>query len=67
MSQMNPKVHTIAVIGLGLIGGSLAKAAKQTGFAAHTIGYSLNFSEVKLGERGFKSRWKHFFANFCFK
>ncbi|MFT6122660.1 MAG: 3-phosphoshikimate 1-carboxyvinyltransferase [Oleiphilaceae bacterium] len=49
MSQMNPKVHSIAVIGLGLIGGSLAKAAKQTGFAAHTIGYSLNFSEVKLG------------------
>ena len=49
MSQMSPRVHTIAVIGLGLIGGSLAKATKQTGFAAHTMGYSLNFSEVKLG------------------
>jgi len=49
MTQREPQVQTLAVIGLGLIGGSLAKAAKQTGFAAHTIGYSLNFSEVKLG------------------
>ena len=49
MNQLLPQVQTIAVIGLGLIGGSLAKAAKQTGFAAQTIGYSLNLAEVKLG------------------
>jgi len=49
LSQRGAQVQTLAVIGLGLIGGSLAKAAKQTGFAAYTIGYSLNFSEVKLG------------------
>ena len=49
MNHEGPQVHTLAVIGLGLIGGSLAKAAKQTGFAAHTIGYSLNLSEVRLG------------------
>lgn len=49
MTQRESRVNTLAVIGLGLIGGSLAKAAKQTGFAAHTMAYSLNFSEVKLG------------------
>jgi len=49
MSHRGSRIHTLAVIGLGLIGGSLAKAAKQTGFAAHTIGYSLNLSEVRLG------------------
>ena len=50
MSQQGPKTHTLAVIGLGLIGGSLAKATKQAGFAKHTIGYSLNLAEVKLGD-----------------
>jgi len=49
MNHQGSQIHTLAVIGLGLIGGSLAKAVKQAGFAAHTIGYSLNFSEVKLG------------------
>jgi len=49
MSQAQPRIQTLAIIGLGLIGGSLAKAAKRAGFTAHTIGYSLNFSEVKLG------------------
>ncbi|MFT7185236.1 MAG: 3-phosphoshikimate 1-carboxyvinyltransferase [Pseudohongiellaceae bacterium] len=49
MTRREPQVQTLAVIGLGLIGGSLAKAAKQAGFAAHTVGYSLNFAEVRLG------------------
>ena len=49
MSHSNPEIKTLAVIGLGLIGGSLAKAAKKSGFVAQTIGYSLNYNEVKLG------------------
>jgi len=46
---MDVKVNTLAVIGLGLIGGSLTKAARESGFAQRTIGYSLNFSEAELG------------------
>lgn len=43
------EVEVMAIVGLGLIGGSLAKAAKSSGFAQRTIGYGLNFSETKLG------------------
>jgi 3-phosphoshikimate 1-carboxyvinyltransferase len=39
----------MAVIGLGLIGGSLAKSAKLSGFVRHTVGYGLNFAETRLG------------------
>jgi len=49
MSRSNPEIQILAVIGLGLIGGSLAKAVKKSGFVAQTIGYSLNYNEVKLG------------------
>tara|TARA_R110002072_G_scaffold184083_1_gene340406 strand:- start:42596 stop:44821 length:2226 start_codon:yes stop_codon:yes gene_type:complete len=43
------QVEVMAVIGLGLIGGSIAKSSYLSGFANHTIGYSLNFSEARLG------------------
>ncbi|WP_231881299.1 prephenate dehydrogenase/arogenate dehydrogenase family protein, partial [Oleiphilus sp. HI0123] len=46
---MSSRIARLAVIGVGLIGGSLAKAARTEGFAAHTCGYSLNHSEAKLG------------------
>ncbi len=41
-------IDRLCVIGVGLIGGSLAKAAKEASFARHTVGYSLNPSETKL-------------------
>ncbi len=43
------RVDVLAVIGLGLIGGSVAKSARLSGFARHTIGYSLNYAETRLG------------------
>jgi 3-phosphoshikimate 1-carboxyvinyltransferase len=43
------KVQRMAVIGVGLIGGSLAKAARKNNFATSVVGYSLNYSETKLG------------------
>ena len=42
-------VQRLAVIGLGLIGGSLTKSIRKNKFASQTVGYSLNFSETKLG------------------
>lgn len=49
MSKISPKVEVMTVIGLGLIGGSLAKSSRMSGFAKHTIGYGLNFAETRLG------------------
>ena len=46
---MSVNVKRLAVIGIGLIGGSLAKAARADGFAEHTVGYSLTHSEAALG------------------
>jgi len=42
-------VQRLAVIGLGLIGGSLTRSMRKNEFATRTIGYSLNYSETKLG------------------
>ena len=42
-------IKKLAVIGLGLIGGSLTKRARQNGFAECTIGYTRNFNNAKLG------------------
>lgn len=47
--DVSRQVGVMAVIGLGLIGGSIAKASKNNGFAARTIGYSLNLAESRLG------------------
>ncbi len=49
MTKNAQQVEVMAVIGLGLIGGSIAKSSYLSGFANHTIGYSLNFSEARLG------------------
>ena len=49
MKKVAQQVDVMAVIGLGLIGGSLAKSSGKSGFAKHTVGYSLNFSETCLG------------------
>lgn len=49
MNKIAQQVDVMAVIGLGLIGGSLAKSSHQTGFAKHTIGYSLNVADTRLG------------------
>ena len=43
------RVNKLAVIGLGLIGGSLTKRSRKNGFAAETIGYTRNFNNAKLG------------------
>ncbi len=43
------RVDTVAVIGLGLIGGSLTKALKQCGFARQTIGYTPRINDARLG------------------
>lgn len=44
-----PRIHKLAVIGLGLIGGSLTKRVRKNGFAAETIGYTRNYNNAKLG------------------
>lgn len=46
---MSVQVQRLAVIGVGLIGGSLAKVARSEGFASHTVGYSLSHGEAALG------------------
>lgn len=42
-------IKKLAVIGLGLIGGSLTKRVRKNGFAAETIGFTRNYSNAKLG------------------
>ena len=49
MNQKKATVEVMAIIGLGLIGGSLAKASRLSGFARHTVGYGLNYAETRLG------------------
>lgn len=48
-SSVQPRIKRLAVIGLGLIGGSLTKRLRQNGFAAVTVGYTRNPSNAKLG------------------
>ena len=43
---MNDKLPNIAIIGLGLIGSSIALAAKHAGAAANIVGFD-NSSEVR--------------------
>ncbi|MFN7835014.1 MAG: prephenate dehydrogenase [Burkholderiaceae bacterium] len=40
----------LAIIGTGLMGGSLALAAKQQGLALHTVGYSRHFATAEQAE-----------------
>ena len=44
-----PKIAKLAIIGLGLIGGSLSKRARKEGFVAHAVGYTRTFGNAKLG------------------
>lgn len=46
---MNQPVRTIAILGLGLIGGSLARALRQSGFASHIIGYGHREPSLRRG------------------
>lgn len=46
---MTPLVDNLLVIGLGMIGGSLAKALKQRGFARSVIGSDRNEDELTKG------------------
>jgi 3-phosphoshikimate 1-carboxyvinyltransferase len=43
------KVETVLIIGLGMIGGSLAKALKENNFAKQVVGYDQSSSAVALG------------------
>ena len=46
---MSPRVEKVLVIGLGLIGGSLARSLKASGFAAHVSGYGYRDVSLKKG------------------
>ena len=43
------RINRLLIIGLGLIGGSLARAAKQRGFAAHVCAYGHRDVSLKKG------------------
>ena len=48
-----PLYEAIAIVGLGLIGGSVAKAVRRLGLAREIIGYDNNFKyhkEIKSGK-----------------
>lgn len=49
MPRQEPLFHRVAVIGLGLIGGSLAKAVRQNGLAATVVGTDKRADELALG------------------
>ncbi|KAA1192438.1 prephenate dehydrogenase/arogenate dehydrogenase family protein [Pseudohalioglobus sediminis] len=46
---MKTRVETVAIIGLGLIGGSLAKALKDNGFCREVIGYGHREPSLRRG------------------
>ncbi len=53
MIEKNPKVQTLAILGLGLMGGSLGLAALERGLADRVVGFDLDPSSVKQAlERG---------------
>lgn len=43
------KIAKLAIIGLGLIGGSLSKRTRKAGFVAHSVGYTRTYGNAKLG------------------
>ncbi|MEM8561733.1 MAG: prephenate dehydrogenase/arogenate dehydrogenase family protein [Pseudomonadota bacterium] len=46
---MSHSVESIAVLGLGLIGGSLARALRQNGFARRVVGYGRRQRSLQIG------------------
>ncbi|WP_029653759.1 bifunctional prephenate dehydrogenase/3-phosphoshikimate 1-carboxyvinyltransferase [Marinobacter daepoensis] len=49
MSVAQPPFHRVAVIGLGLIGGSLASAIRKQGLAEVVVGFDARRDELSLG------------------
>ena len=41
------KLQTLAIVGVGLIGGSIGKAAKERGIAAHVVGVETNAASAE--------------------
>ncbi|MDY6814922.1 MAG: bifunctional prephenate dehydrogenase/3-phosphoshikimate 1-carboxyvinyltransferase [Pseudomonadota bacterium] len=50
MGDGEPLFKRVAIIGLGLIGGSLASAIRQNGLAGQVVGYDRRAEELTLGE-----------------
>lgn len=46
---MTQRVDTVAILGLGLIGGSLARALRENGFASRIIGYGHREPSLRRG------------------
>ncbi|MBY4676015.1 bifunctional prephenate dehydrogenase/3-phosphoshikimate 1-carboxyvinyltransferase [Marinobacterium arenosum] len=46
---MNAAVNEVLIIGLGLIGGSLGKALRRSGFCRKVVGYDRNAMELAAG------------------
>ena len=46
---MSTRVDTVAILGLGLIGGSLARALRESGFAGRVIGYGHREPSLQRG------------------
>jgi len=49
VSEIQPMFQRVAVIGLGLIGGSLAKAIRDNGLAVTVVGADKRADELALG------------------
>ncbi|CAN5749747.1 prephenate dehydrogenase [soil metagenome] len=53
MPDRNPKLQTLAIVGLGLMGGSLGLAALERGLAERVVGFDLDPACIKRAlERG---------------
>ena len=46
---MSYATNTVVIVGLGLIGGSLAKALRRSGFSQHFIGYGHRAPSLQRG------------------
>ena len=49
MIFVNPRVNKVLIMGLGLVGGSLARSLKQTGFASEVWGWGYRDVSLKKG------------------
>jgi prephenate dehydrogenase len=47
MVERNPKVQTLAIVGLGLMGGSLGLATLERGLATKVVGFDLDPTSIK--------------------
>ncbi len=51
MSEPHPHFERIAIIGVGLIGGSIALAAKARGLTSHVIGHGRSADRLQLAQK----------------